>query len=567
MLKHLQKTFYVVFGTVIVLVTLWGHLTTGYALILSGVSVVVAYLAFLSLVLRGDKDALLIQMVKSALSFSLRTIRRSIFSNLIVLCICGYFVWKLFTITIEVEIIVSPSEPPIASHLSDQEFAISIQKMNTQANGHPQVYEYKRKLGEPLHLTYPISEKQDSIRVTITHPGYKIFQFAATLKDLASSTRPIQLTPRPLLVVTVRGNESAIDQIRSYRVSAWPAGASGSATKRTLTLKGSPLTGSATFVATNEEDWIVEVQENNPRGRIHYSPAIFLDSRRKAYTVDLTSPAIQWKELGAAPPPEPSRLLLSESVFLGAHGNVPYNEIPSSFLFGGAPSTGPVMLRQGYVVSYNAKLKIPNWVAYRLVKETDDIDSFPNRLRSDPDLDPRISARVQDYLYSELRYDAGNLVSKVDMRRISKEALLESQYLSAIAPQTPMLNRSTWYGLERMAQRYVDATGQAIYIMAGPAFVRPTRESDRDERLVRTIGNGVAIPTHFFRLHIRVFDGRPDVLAFLVPNDIDLDRNPTTYLASLTEVQDATNLKFFPLLAGDKQPDFDYIPNKAWEGP
>ncbi len=565
--KYLTIPFYVLFGAAIILVALWGHLTTDQALLLTGISTALAYLALLSLVLREDRDALLVLMIKSVISFIFRTLRRAIASIVIVSCVCGFLSWKILTLRLGVEIVVSPSTSISLHQLSNNSFSISLVKAYEPPDAVDRVVEYTRKVNEPLRISFPRRQKDAIIRFTITHSGYESTQIAETIERLASSPRKVDPVPRPLLVVTVRGSHTETGTLRSYRVSASPAGAKADPKKRTLTLEGSPPKGSTTFIATNQEDWYVEIQESRQNGRIHYSPAIFVNNRRKSYTVDLASAAIQWKEPGVDVPPEPARLLLSENVLLVSHGDIPYNEIPDGFLFGGAPSPGPVLIRKGYVVSYNPKLKIPNWVGYRLHKRPEAPRPSRVRLRPDPNLDPKISAETRDYTFSRLRYDAGNLVSRVDMRRVGEDAVRATYFLSNVAPQTPMLNRGVWQRLERMAREYVDATGQSIYIMAGPAFVKPTSGTLEDQRVIRTIGNGVAIPTHFFRLHVRLIDDAPDVLAFLVPNDSDLEREPEKYLSSFRDVENVTNLEFFRELPAEQRPDANYIPVAMWSTP
>ena len=181
---------------------------------------------------------------------------------------------------------------------------------------------------------------------------------------------------------------------------------------------------------------------------------------------------------------------------------------------------------------------------------------------SDPNLPPFLSATNDDYRQSA--YHRGHLVSALDMQTIGEQAVREAYYLSVVAPQTPVLNIHTWRKIEKMARAYVAHTGDAIHITAGPVFLRRSEKGDPDKRLVRTIGDGVVVPTHFFRVHLRLVNGRYDVLALLVPNESDLDRDPTTYLVSLATIEDVTGFSFFPDLTGERGPNRDLVPTTPW---
>jgi endonuclease G len=86
-----------------------------------------------------------------------------------------------------------------------------------------------------------------------------------------------------------------------------------------------------------------------------------------------------------------------------------------------------------------------------------------------------------------------------------------------------------------------------VYIFAGPVFLG---ERGSDEPLVIPfIGKGrVAVPIHFFRIHVVKIKEQWRALSFLVPNQPALEEDITRYLVSVNQVEAVTSLDFFASL-------------------
>lgn len=94
----------------------------------------------------------------------------------------------------------------------------------------------------------------------------------------------------------------------------------------------------------------------------------------------------------------------------------------------GAPSLEPVLLcRTGYALSHDADHKVPDWVAYHLLKDRVGGDiPRSNDFRADPDLEPGKRSELIDYKGSG--YDRGHMAPagamKWDAKAMSESLLL-----------------------------------------------------------------------------------------------------------------------------------------------
>ena len=192
--------------------------------------------------------------------------------------------------------------------------------------------------------------------------------------------------------------------------------------------------------------------------------------------------------------------------------------------------------RKGYSVGYSRGWKLPVWVSYRLTSE-----EVTNRVCGRWDVflrDPLVSdgaSMPDDYYHSG--YDRGHLAPAADMLW-STNAMVESFYMSNMAPQRPSFNRGIWCDLESWV-RSVAVRETNIVIITGPIVV--------PDDITNTIGrNRVVVPTAFYKV---IYDETPPekMIGFIISNEGS--RLPIReYAVSVDAVEEITGMDFFSKL-------------------
>ena len=202
-----------------------------------------------------------------------------------------------------------------------------------------------------------------------------------------------------------------------------------------------------------------------------------------------------------------------------------------------------ILKRYAYTVSYNQKMKNPNWVAWELTrKETMGTHERTNKFVPDPDLK---EPRVKSSDYTRSGYDRGHMAPAADMKW-SQRAMEESFYMSNICPQHKNLNRGDWNDLEDACRAWAKKYG-TVYIACGPIY---------DRRTPKTIGtNKVTVPDRFFKV-VLIYN-RKDPMAFgFIFKNIAHSQSLDKYQTTVDDIEHITGYDFF-----SKLPDHieDYI--------
>lgn len=190
---------------------------------------------------------------------------------------------------------------------------------------------------------------------------------------------------------------------------------------------------------------------------------------------------------------------------------------------------------KGFTLSYNYDWKIPNWVAYELTdwEVEGDVPRY-DRFKPDPMVPQNVTATTNDYKYSG--YDRGHMAPAADMKW-DEQAMKESFYLSNICPQNPNLNGGVWKDLEEQVRDLASQKGR-IFVVCGPIV------NDASN----TIGeNKVVIPQAFYKVLLQEDNGEIHAIGFVYENKSG--RKPmSTYAMTVDEVEEITNIDFFPKL-------------------
>jgi endonuclease G, mitochondrial len=106
--------------------------------------------------------------------------------------------------------------------------------------------------------------------------------------------------------------------------------------------------------------------------------------------------------------------------------------------------------------------------------------------------------------------------------------------MSNIPRERPQLNRQVWKNLERTEIRDYAKRFNEIWIVTGPIFgVQSMR-----------LETGIKVPSACYKILVDEQDGRPRLLAFIIPQDVTGQGRPERFLTSVDAVELETGLDF-----------------------
>lgn len=198
-----------------------------------------------------------------------------------------------------------------------------------------------------------------------------------------------------------------------------------------------------------------------------------------------------------------------------------------------------VIEREGYALGYSEKHEQALWVQYKLTK-AETLSRKASRQDNFMD-DPTVktgSATLADYAGSG--YDRGHLAPAADMHW-SDSAMLESFYMSNMSPQAPAFNRGVWKALEQQVRRFAYSEGE-VWVATGPVFKGWNG---------KTIGaNKVAVPPAYYKVVYSEKGGK--MIGFILRNAAGDENHLKQYACSVSDVEKATGLRFFPKAKADE---------------
>ena len=203
------------------------------------------------------------------------------------------------------------------------------------------------------------------------------------------------------------------------------------------------------------------------------------------------------------------------------------------------PDTIPqqLLIRKAYIVSYNSKTMLPNWVAWHLTaNHTDGPFSRCGNFHEDEDISvPR--ATLEDYKGSG--WSRGHMCPAGD-NKWDEQAMFETFALSNVCPQNASLNSGLWNSIEIDCRRWANTFGD-IYIVCGPLYLSQEH---------KTIGgNMLVVPEAFFKV-VLCLNGTPKAFGFIVRNT-DGNSKRDLYYNSVDQVERITGYNFFSALPDD----------------
>lgn len=208
-----------------------------------------------------------------------------------------------------------------------------------------------------------------------------------------------------------------------------------------------------------------------------------------------------------------------------------------------------VIKREQYVLSYNGKKNIPNWVSWNLTK-SDIGNASRGSFEPDPLL-PRSFPNVTHGTYIDSGFDRGHMCPSKD--RSNTDADNDATFfMTNIIPQAPKNNQGAWERLESYCRDQVKK-GHELHIVCGPYGVG----GEGKNGFMKSIDKGkihVTVPAKTWKVILVLAQGRttPDLrtrpIAVIIPNDQTVTEDWSKYRVSIRDVEKLTGYRFYPRL-------------------
>ncbi len=247
-------------------------------------------------------------------------------------------------------------------------------------------------------------------------------------------------------------------------------------------------------------------------------------------------------------------------------------------LFGGAPDTGDLIVRRGFVLGYDEDRRVPAWAAWRAIKDYRDTPSRKSRWKTFRTDDLVSDVTTDDYIGwfdSDDNFARGHIVpyyiSGGDRDHDGEDAEIESTLaveddhdacvvfeinsMINIAPQYhDRFNGQpgVWWKLETDVRQMID-DGRSFNVLAGSVF--------KNDQAIQKIGPinddtqwDISVPHGYFKIVVDVenlsavgflFDHQGDLAKGC---DIDQINWPSECVRPINDIEEATGLRFFPNL-------------------
>lgn len=170
-------------------------------------------------------------------------------------------------------------------------------------------------------------------------------------------------------------------------------------------------------------------------------------------------------------------------------------------------SNDVVLVYNGFVVNYNTKRLIPNWVAYELTA-AEVAGEVPRAKGFSMDLDYKSRQAMRED-YSNTGWDKGHMAPAADMKW-SQSAMNESFYLTNICPQNHDLNGKDWQTLEKYVRDWAVKYG-SVWVVCGPYVYANTYGTIGERKVV--------VPDGFFKAVLRQEGRGYKAIAFVFDNN------------------------------------------------
>jgi endonuclease G len=221
----------------------------------------------------------------------------------------------------------------------------------------------------------------------------------------------------------------------------------------------------------------------------------------------------------------------------------------------GYPSLDNLRIFDNYVLSYDRRNRVANWVyehiTYPALRPAEDVDRGKSEFKEDVNIHSYFRSTNQDYKGSG--YDRGHMAAAANHRSHQK-FMDQTFFLSNIAPQVGKgFNRDKWNDLEKEV-RNLAKTNDNVWLCTGPLYL-PRREADNKLYVkYEVIGpSNVAVPTHFFKVILCEKQGVYSLYSYVLPNQPCDESTPlSSYLVPIDSIERAAGFLLFDKVPRNK---------------
>lgn len=192
-----------------------------------------------------------------------------------------------------------------------------------------------------------------------------------------------------------------------------------------------------------------------------------------------------------------------------------------------------LVTKRAFIICHSGSLKAPVWSIHELLESNLSAPAAPRKhFRRDRSL---AIPGAADADYRNSGFSRGHLVPARDMAH-DEQALSDSFLLSNAVPQNVVMNRSIWRSLENRV-RNLALGADSVTVVTGAIF---------PENPDRIGANGVAVPSHLYKVILVERGGRSRLLASVIPNSDGPEPSLDPFVTTVAEVEALTGLTFFP---------------------
>ena len=215
-----------------------------------------------------------------------------------------------------------------------------------------------------------------------------------------------------------------------------------------------------------------------------------------------------------------------------------------------------------YSVEWDCTKRSQRWSCYQMYASNR--KQITSRYYSDTSqypLDPDLPAQYY-FDYDPFRgsgYDHGHICPSAD-RLYSKDANIQTFYLTNMQPQRHVFNAGIWEKMEEKLRSWISTGSKAedtLYVCKGGTIDAVAGVTD--DPILATLSNGLVVPKYFFMALLRKSNTGYKALAFWVEHlNEDHSSDPLVdYVINIRELERRTGIDFFCNLPDDIENDVE----------